>query len=176
MPAYASIFVNVSPLNPCQGIFRIPKSFVDSLPPLLWAASRRPIGSWYCTIWFLNSGSRQNDVWFAEEDEEENDGCWGDCLVFSCYTWNKWWKIDHCCDRRSRRMNIDEKLFDGYMFVYWSLCAVVLFDSVHMMELAENKPQHNRQSFPGLFTLLILSVDPFPEHILCTPKYYLCLW
>ena len=30
----------------------------------------------------LHIGSLQNDVWFAEEDEEENDGYWGVCLVF----------------------------------------------------------------------------------------------
>ena len=30
----------------------------------------------------LHIGSHQNDVWFAEEDEEENDGCFGVCRVF----------------------------------------------------------------------------------------------
>ena len=28
------------------------------------------------------SRDHKNDVWFAEEDEEENDGCFGVCLVF----------------------------------------------------------------------------------------------
>ena len=28
------------------------------------------------------SGSRKNDIWFAEEDEEENNGCLGVCIFF----------------------------------------------------------------------------------------------
>ena len=51
-------------------------------PPLLWAASQRTIGSWYCTIWTLHSGGHHTDVLFADEDEEGNDGCWGFCLLF----------------------------------------------------------------------------------------------
>ena len=62
-------------------------------------------------------------------------------------------------------MNIDEKSFDGYMFVSWSLDEVPLFPFVHMMELAENNPQHKQWSFPALFPLLILSVVPSPLHI-----------
>ena len=100
MPEYSSIFVI---------IFRIPakvdSEFLRALlfyppPPLLWYASWIPIGSLYCNILVLHIGSHLNDAWFAEEDEEENDGCWGVWLVGPCYTWTQWWKLDNCCARR----------------------------------------------------------------------------
>ena len=105
---------NISPaVLPClhmlqSWIFFLIPAKVDSAspgdlltpPPLIWAASRRPIGSWYCTIWVLHNRSHQNDVWFAEEYKGENNGCWGVCLVFSCYTRTQCWKLDHCCDWR----------------------------------------------------------------------------
>ena len=69
----------------------------------------------------------------------------------------------------------DERLFDGYILVYWSLHKVPLLPSVRLVALAENKPQHNQRSFLRLFPLLILSVVPSPVHIICTPKLYLCL-
>ena len=97
MPAYASIFVNVFFWISAKVDSAFPVSLLILSPPLLWAASRIPIGSWYCTIWVIYIGGRKNDVWFDEGDEEVNDGCWGFCIVFSCYTWNKWCKLDHCC-------------------------------------------------------------------------------
>ena len=70
MHSCVTIFV-IFFLNAFQGRFISPNRFVDCLPPpLLWAASQRPIGIWYCTIWILYSGGHQNDGWFAEEDEE----------------------------------------------------------------------------------------------------------
>ena len=72
-------------------------------------------------------------------------------------------------------MNPDEKLFDGYIFVSSILHEVPLLPSVHLMELAENNPQHNQLTFLHLFPLIILSVVPSPVHILCTQKNYLCL-
>ena len=64
------------------------------------------------------SGAHTNDVWFAEEDEEDKDGCFGVCLVFSCQIYTLWWKLDHCCAQRSTcRMNPDERLFDAYILV-----------------------------------------------------------
>ena len=41
-------------------------------------------------------------------------------------------------------MNIDEKSFDGFMFVSLSLDEVPLFPFVHLTRLAENKPQHKQ--------------------------------
>ena len=41
-------------------------------------------------------------------------------------------------------MNPDENLFGGYMFVYWSLREVPLLPSVHLVALAENKPQQHQ--------------------------------
>ena len=72
-------------------------------------------------------------------------------------------------------MNPDEKLFDGYMIISLSLHAVPLLPYVHLIELAENNPQKKQRSFPAIFPLLILYVDPSPVHIICTLKIYLCL-
>ena len=30
----------------------------------------------------MHIGGHQNGVRFSEDDEEDNDGCWGICLVF----------------------------------------------------------------------------------------------
>ena len=66
----------------------------------------------------LHSGNHQNDVWFAEEDEEENDGCFGVCLVFSCHVYTQWWKLDNCCAQiYTCRMNPDERFLDAYILV-----------------------------------------------------------
>ena len=72
-------------------------------------------------------------------------------------------------------MNPDEIVFGGVHFFSLSLDAVSLFPSVHLMELAENNPQHKQRSFPTLFPLIILSVYPSPVQIICTPKVYLYL-
>ena len=66
----------------CQGRFRIPKLLILYPPPLLWSASQITIGSWYFTIWTLDSGGHHNYLLFADEDEEESDSCWGVCIVF----------------------------------------------------------------------------------------------
>ena len=68
MPEYASTFVKK--LIPAKVDSAFPRALLILSPPLLWSASRIPIGSWYCNIWALNSGGHQNDVWFDEEDEE----------------------------------------------------------------------------------------------------------
>ena len=72
-------------------------------------------------------------------------------------------------------MKHDEKLFGGVIFVSCSLDAVPLFPSVHLVELAENKPQHKQQILPDLFPILIISVDICPVHNICILKIYLCL-
>ena len=59
--------------------------------------------------------------------------------------------------------------------IHDSLFKHTLFPSVHLIELAENKPQHKQQSFPGIFPILILYVDPSPVNILCTLNIYLCM-
>ena len=154
-----------------------PRALLIISPHLRLVASWRPIESELITIWVQCSGAHKNDVWFSEEDEEENDSCWGVCQVFFCYNWTRWWKLDHFCGQRyTCRTKSDEKFFDGVIFVSWSLYAVPLFPSVHLAELAENKPQDNQWGFPGLFPLIILSVYPSPMHILWTPKHYQCLW
>ena len=43
------------------------------------------------------------------------------------------------------------------------------------MELAENKPQYEQQSFTGIFPVIILYVEPSIVHILCTLNIYLRL-
>ena len=72
MPAYASIFVNFFP-NPCQGRSRILNSFFDP-PPSYELHTEDPLDvntvPFECCV-----AVKKNDVWFAEEDEEENDGC-----------------------------------------------------------------------------------------------------
>ena len=63
-------------------------------------------------------------------------------------------------------MNPDEDLLDSVIFVSWSLDAVPLFHSIHLIESAENNCQHKQQSFPALLPLLILSADPSSVHII----------
>ena len=65
-------------------------------------------------------------------------------------------------------MNPDEKLFDGYIFVYWSIHKVPLLPSVRLVALAENNPQRNQWTFIHLFPPLILSVVPSPVQRMCT--------
>ena len=100
MPAFASIFEKDFYQIPAKADSASPRALLILSPHLLLVASRRPIGSWYSTIWVLHIGSHLIDVWFAEDDEEENDGYSSVCLAFSCHTYNQWWKLDRYCARR----------------------------------------------------------------------------
>ena len=144
--------------NPYQVIFSIPKRFVDPPPPMSWVTNTH----WKLKLYHLDAAYRghQDNVRFAEEDEEGNDVFWGFCNVFACYIWTQRWKIDHWYTwRYTYRTNPDD-FFNGVIFVSWSLHAVPLFPSDHMMELSENNPQHEQQNFTDIFLLLILSVEP----------------
>ena len=65
MPAFISFFVIFFKIL-AKVDSESPRALLIIYPPILWYASQRPIGSWYCTIWKLHCGGHQNDVLFSE--------------------------------------------------------------------------------------------------------------
>ena len=155
--------------NPYQGRFSIPKNFVDStLPPMIYIPNTHievdtvPFGCCIAAVTIMMFGllrKTKRKMMVAEA-----------FVLFSLLHMNSmladrpllWSEIEFWT-------NPDEKTFDSVIFVSWSLDAVPLFPYVHLTELAENKAQHKQWSFPAIFPILILSVEPSHVHIICTP-------